>query len=49
MQTRTFLLLAALILAGCAVGPNYRRPNISAPAAFRAPEPLPPQQAGVHR
>ena len=45
MQTRAFLLLGALILAGCAVGPNYRRPNISAPAAFRAPEPLPPQQA----
>jgi len=32
-------------LAGCAVGPNYRRPNITAPTAFRAPEPLPPQQA----
>ena len=32
---------AALALAGCAMGPNYRRPRVSAPAAFRgqaAPE-----------
>ena len=27
------------------MGPNYQRPDIPAPAAFRAPEPLPPQQA----
>jgi multidrug efflux system outer membrane protein len=40
-----FLLLTAFLYAGCAVGPNYRRPDIQAPAAFRAPAPLPPQQA----
>lgn len=45
MKTRTFSLLTVLLLAGCAVGPNYWRPGMQAPAAFRAPEPLPPQQA----
>jgi multidrug efflux system outer membrane protein len=45
MKTHKLLLLTALLHAGCAVGPNYRRPNIQAPVAFRAPEPLPPQQA----
>jgi len=39
------LLVPVFLFAGCAVGPNYRRPNIQAPAAFRAPEPLPPQEA----
>jgi outer membrane protein, multidrug efflux system len=34
-----------LILSGCAVGPNYERPNVPAPTTFRAPEPLPPDQA----
>jgi multidrug efflux system outer membrane protein len=37
--------LAAALLAGCTVGPNYHRPAISTPANFRAPEPLPPSQA----
>ena len=32
---RTPLALAACLLAGCAVGPDYRRPAIDAPAAFR--------------
>jgi outer membrane protein, multidrug efflux system len=36
---------ASALLAGCAVGPNYVRPSVTPPAAFRAPEPLPPQQA----
>jgi multidrug efflux system outer membrane protein len=34
-----------VILTGCAVGPNYERPNVPAPVTFRAPEPLPPDQA----
>jgi multidrug efflux system outer membrane protein len=34
-----------LLLSGCAVGPNYERPNVPAPITFRAPEPLPPDQA----
>ena len=33
------------ILCGCTVGPNYQRPKLATPAQFRAPEPLPPQQA----
>jgi multidrug efflux system outer membrane protein len=35
----------ALVLAGCAVGPNYERPHVPVPVSFRAPEPLPPDQA----
>lgn len=36
MRSRLFLgSLAALIFAGCAVGPNYRRPATSAPGLFR--------------
>ena len=45
MKPRMLLLVPVFLFAGCAVGPNYRRPNIQAPAAFRAPEPLPPQEA----
>ena len=45
MKTRIFLLFTALLYAGCAVGPNYQRPDIQAPVAFRAPTPLPPQEA----
>ena len=37
--------LAAALLAGCTVGPNYKRPAADVPANFRAPEPLPPAQA----
>src|SRR5689334_4740917 len=37
--------LAAALLAGCAVGPNYRRPQVAVPASFRAPAPLPEPQA----
>jgi multidrug efflux system outer membrane protein len=36
---------AALVLSGCAVGPNYRRPQVKIPDNFRAPEPLPAPQA----
>ncbi len=39
------MIVAASLLAGCAVGPNYHRPDVQAPANFRAPEPLPPAQA----
>jgi len=45
MRARTSLLLMALFSAGCAVGPNYQRPAIATPATFRAPQPLPPDQA----
>jgi len=39
------LILAALLSSACTVGPNYKRPTVPAPAAFRAPQPLPPDQA----
>ena len=37
--------LAAVLLVGCAVGPNYKRPATDVPTTFRAPAPLPPAQA----
>ena len=37
--------LAAGLMAGCAVGPNYRRPAIETPQTFRAPAPLPAPEA----
>jgi NodT family efflux transporter outer membrane factor (OMF) lipoprotein len=42
---RLILSLGAALLAGCTVGPNYTRPSLATPAAFRAPEPIPPSQA----
>lgn len=37
--------VAALLLAGCVVGPNYKRPQVAVPDNFRAPAPLPEPQA----
>src|ERR1700722_4307730 len=34
----TLILIAALALAGCAVGPNYHRPAVQTPPAFRGPD-----------
>jgi len=42
---RFTIATAALLLAGCTVGPNYRRPQVAVPSSFRAPEPLPESQA----
>ena len=42
---RTLAVLAMAFLCGCTVGPNYQRPKLATPAQFRAPEPLPAQQA----
>ena len=39
------IALAALLTTGCAVGPNYHRPQVAVPAAFRAPAPLPQANA----
>lgn len=36
---------AVVLLAGCTVGPNYKRPQVLVPANFRAPSPLPETQA----
>ncbi|MGD1094894.1 MAG: efflux transporter outer membrane subunit [Bryobacteraceae bacterium] len=45
MKRRTLLVLAASALTGCVVGPNYTRPSTAIPQSFRAPEPLPADQA----
>jgi outer membrane protein, multidrug efflux system len=41
----TMVSLTAMVLAGCAVGPNYQRPLVKTPENFRASDPLPPPQA----
>ena len=46
MKIPLFTLAAmAAVLTACTVGPNYHRPSTPLPAAFRAPDPLPPPQA----
>jgi multidrug efflux system outer membrane protein len=39
------LTAAAAVLSGCAVGPNYKRPQIAIPNSFRAPTPSPQPDA----
>ena len=39
------ILLAAGWMTACTVGPNYHRPAVQTPQAFRAPDPLPAPQA----
>ena len=39
------LLLAALVLAGCSVGPDYKRPELSIPNEFRGRTPDAPARA----
>jgi outer membrane protein, multidrug efflux system len=41
----TAVAIAAGLLAGCTVGPNYVRPTVATPQTFRTPEPLPAPQA----
>src|SRR5580693_5300488 len=41
----TAILIATSFLSSCTVGPNYHRPAVQTPQAFRAPEPLPDAQA----
>ncbi len=46
MNRRTSICaLLLMVLSGCTVGPNYQRPKLATPAQFRAPDPLPPQDA----
>ena len=33
----TLAVTAAILLTGCAVGPDYHRPAVQMPPAFRAP------------
>jgi hypothetical protein len=42
---RRSILALILLSLGCTVGPNYRRPPVAVPAAFRASEALPSGQA----
>jgi len=47
-MTRTFLLV--LLLSGCAVGPDYERPNVEIPEAYKeAKEPAAKREAGDWR
>ena len=41
MRCIPFVVCIAAALTGCLVGPNYMRPNISAPTQFRSGEPQP--------
>jgi outer membrane protein, multidrug efflux system len=45
MKCRISIVVAAAALAGCTVGPNYQRPSVAVPGAFRAAEPVPATQA----
>lgn len=45
MHRRILTALAAALLTGCTVGPNYQRPAVAVPGGFRAPDPLPVSQA----
>jgi multidrug efflux system outer membrane protein len=46
MKTMPFTALLTLLLAGCTVGPDYRRPLVEAPDTFRgAPAETPPTNA----
>src|SRR6266446_2030736 len=38
---KPLLVFAAILLSGCTVGPNYRRPAVQTPQTFRSPDPLP--------
>jgi outer membrane protein, multidrug efflux system len=42
---RCFVFALLALSCGCTVGPNYQRPKLATPAQFRAPDPLPPQEA----
>jgi multidrug efflux system outer membrane protein len=43
-MTRLLWIAPAVVLAGCAVGPNYHRPQVPLPDAYRSP---PPGAAGA--
>ena len=35
MTTKATILLVAVVLAGCMVGPNYQRPSVDVPQSWR--------------
>jgi outer membrane protein, multidrug efflux system len=46
-RATTLVTLAALMLSGCTVGPNYHRPVVQTPTSFRAPDESQQAQAQV--
>src|SRR5581483_7535665 len=45
MPGRTLVLCLSAVLAGCAVGPNYKRPDLPVPPTFRSGEPNPSKRS----
>jgi multidrug efflux system outer membrane protein len=46
VKTSIFVLVMTVgLLVGCTVGPNYHRPSVQTPQAFRAPSPQPAPEA----
>src|SRR5579872_1600048 len=43
--TPVTIAIAAALLTGCTVGPNYKRPQVPVPANYRAPDPSPEPRA----
>jgi multidrug efflux system outer membrane protein len=41
MNHRNLIVCMSVVLAGCKVGPNYKRPNVPVPPQFRSGEPNP--------
>jgi len=41
------IILAAFLLTGCTMGPNYQRPRVDTPSTFRAPSAEAPVDAGA--
>src|SRR6516165_9520924 len=44
IATIWFMVLAGMLLTGCAVGPNYKRPPVTVPDGYRA---APPDQSAA--
>lgn len=47
MRKPALLALLCTLLSGCAVGPNYQRPKVSLPAAYRGPAASAPGKAST--
>ena len=45
MKARATLLIVALPLAACSVGPHYQRPALDVPSSFRAQEETPTEKS----
>ncbi|MGH9359121.1 MAG: efflux transporter outer membrane subunit [Terriglobia bacterium] len=47
MRKLLLLSLVCMLLAGCTVGPNYHRPKVNVPPAYRGPAANPPGKASA--